>query len=97
MDMHPISYDQKLFTLPANQTDYNVKTQQTALFSNILEARGIVIFFDKAVSIRFNSTLMPLVALPLSRSPFQTPMNFLMIKNLYLTNTDAVNVEVWLW
>ena len=95
--MRPIVYDQKLFTLPASQTNYDVKANQTDLFKNIPLAKNLVIFFDKQMTIRLNSTLMPAAILPISRSPFQSPPRFLDISNIYLTNTDSVNVEVWLW
>lgn len=93
----PIVYDQKLFVLPANQTDYDVKTNQSSLFDNVPLAKNIVIFFDASITIRFNNTLMPAAILPISRSPFQSPSRFLDISNIFLTNTTAVNVEVWLW
>ena len=97
--MKPLTYDQKLFTLPGNSTDYDVKSEQSDLFKNVPNASHVVLFFDKEVKVRFNTEVMPLAILPISRSPFQSPTGFLEIKNLFLTeaNGDDVEVEVWLW
>ena len=95
--MRPIQYDWASFTLPANQTNYDVKSNQSALFDNIPLAKNIVIFFNQEITIRFNSTLMPGAVLPISRSPFQSPSRFLDTSNIYLTNTTAATVEIWLW
>ena len=64
---------------------------------NIPLAKNIVIFFNQEITIRFNSTLMPGAVLPISRSPFQSPSRFLDTSNIYLTNTTAATVEIWLW
>ena len=95
--MKPLVYDQKLFTLPANQTDYSVATNQATLFNNVPFAKNVVIFHNKQISIRFNSALMPLAILPISRSPFQSPVRFLEVNDILLTNTDEATLEIWLW
>lgn len=99
MDMHPISYDWASFSVTNGQSDYDVKAGVAALFSNVPVAKNIVIFFDKQISIKFNSTLMPAAVMPISRSPFQSPLRFLDIKNFYLSNSSGstATVECWLW
>ena len=93
-----ITYDWATFNLSTGQSDYDVKANQSALFDNVTVARNIIIFFNKQISIKFNSTLMPAATLPISRSPFQLPYFFLDVKNIYLTNNsgETVGVEIWL-
>jgi len=97
IENRPLEYDHLKFTLPTSQTDYDVKSEQSALFSNVPVAKNVVIFHNQEISIRFNSTLMPLAILPISRSPFQSPNRWLETNNIYLTNTTAATIEIWLW
>lgn len=94
----PLVYDQLKFTLPANQTNYDVMTEKAAsLFLNVPVAKNVVLFFNKEISVRFNSVIMPLAILPISRSPFQSPARWLDTTNIFLTNVDETIIEVWLW
>jgi len=97
--MLPKTYDQKKFTLPANSTTYDVATSQATLFNNIPYAHNVILIFNKEIKVQFNSTLMPLAILPLSRSPFQSPSRFLEVSNIFLTESNGVDVdcEIWLW
>lgn len=92
-------YDWSLVTLVNGASDYDVKTEVAALFSNVPYAHGIALFHNKEIKIRFNSVLMPQITAGISRSPFQTPDNFLEISNLFLSNdsgSDCV-VEILIW
>jgi len=93
-----LTYDWASFSLSTGQSDYDVKANQSTLFDNVTVARNIIIFFNKQISIKFNSTLMPAATLPVSRSPFQLPYFFLDVKNIYLTNSsgETATVEIWL-
>jgi len=95
--MRALRYDWASFELPANQTNYDVATEQSALFNNVPYAKNVVIFHNQQISIRWNNTLMPLAVLPISRSPFQSPDRWLETSNIYLTNTAETIVEIWLW
>ena len=97
--MHPLVYEQLKFVLPANSTDYDVKTEQATLFNNVSVAKNVILMFDKEIKVKFNSTLLPLAILPISRSPFQSPPRWLDTVNIFLTESNGVNVnlEVWLW
>jgi len=98
-NMHPLVYDWASFTLNNGESDYDVATNIAALFNNVPVANNMVIFFDKQISIKMNSTLMPKALMPISRSPFQSPVRFLDIKNIFLSNASGENatIEVWLW
>ncbi len=99
MEMRPVLYDWESFTLSSGESDYDVATERAALFNNIPVARNIVIFHNKAIKMRFNSTLSPLITAPIYKSPFQSPERFLEVKNLFLTNDSGsdATIEVFLW
>lgn len=99
MENRPITYDYKSFTLNNGQTNYDVDSNQSALFSNVKVAKNVVIFTDQEISVKFNNTAMPAISLPISRSPFQSPARFLEINNIYLTNASGSNatIEILLW
>lgn len=96
--MAGLVYDWASFSLANGQTDYNVKTEQAALFNNVPHATGMAIFFDQEIGLRWNSTVMPKVTLSIDRSPFQSPANFIEIKNIFLSNaSDDATVQIYLW
>ena len=98
-ETRPVTYDWKSFSLANGASDYDVATEIAALFNNVPVAKNIVIFHNKEIGIKFNSTTMPKVTLPMSRSPFQSPQRFLMVKNIFLSNAsgDSCTMEVFLW
>lgn len=98
-DSLPIAYDWATFTVSTGQTNYDVKSNVAALFANAVIAKHVSIVFDQEISIRFNSTLMPAIVLTSGDSPFQTPSDFLEIKNIYITNSSGstVTMKVLLW
>lgn len=85
----PIVYDYQSFTVADGQTDYDVKSNVAALFSNEPVATRISIIFDKNISIKFNNTAMESIGLSLADSPFQLPANFMEITNIYVTNASG--------
>lgn len=91
-----IVYDYASFNVATGQSDYNVKTSQSATFSNVPVAKNVIVFFNKQISLKFNSTLMPAISLPVSRSPYQLPSFFLEVRNLFITNAsgDTAAIEV---
>jgi len=97
--MRPLVYDWKSFTLTNGQSDYDVSSSQAALFSNVPYAKHVVIFFNKAISVKFNNTAMPAMSFGISRSPFQSPTDFLEVANIYLTNASGsdATIEVLIW
>ena len=97
--MKPIVYDYASFTITTGQSNYDLASNIAALFSNVTLAKNIVIIFDQNISVKFNSTLMPAISMTLDRSPFQSPVRFLEVKNIFITNSSGstVNMEVLLW
>lgn len=95
----PIFYDWATFTLTNGQSDYDVKTNVAALFSNVPYAKNIFLYSTKEIGVKFNSTLMPKITMPLVELPFRSPDRFLTISNLYLSNASGGDstVKVFLW
>ena len=91
-------YDWATFSLPDSSTNYDVKANQAALFSNIPLAGMIVIESSRNISVRFNNTAFPAVALDAGASPMEL-VKKLSIKNLYLTNSSggASTIRIWLF
>ena len=46
-EMNPLTYDWASFTIATGQTNYDVKTNVVALFSNVPVAKNFVLFFNK--------------------------------------------------
>jgi len=95
----PIQYDWASFTLSNGASDYDVATEIAALFSNVPVGHHFTIFHNTAISMKINSTLMPAITLSIAQNPFQTPNDFLEIKNIYLSNASGGNctIEILLW
>lgn len=83
-------YDYATFTLTTGQTDYNVKTNQAALFSNIPVASKIFIWSNQNISFKFNSTSFPAIPLDVGNgeSPFEGKDIFL-AGNIFITNASG--------
>ena len=95
----PIAYDWKEFILNDGTTDYDVSANQSALFSNLNLAKNVVLFHDKEIGLKWNSTLMPKITLKISMSPFQSPSRFLDVSNIYLSNSSgaAATIKILMW
>ena len=83
-------YDFAEFSLPTATTDYDVKSNQSALFSNILVAKKIFIWSTQNISFKFNSSGYTAIPLDVGNgeSPFEGKDIFL-VKNIYLTNASG--------
>jgi len=102
------SYEYKQFTLSSGASDYNVKTNQTALFggstspikpvtTNPATQQQVVrrvcrIIADKKLGIKFNATGNPEIIMESSESPF-VECN-LDISNIFLTNEVGSDTTV---
>jgi len=97
-----IQYDNAKFTLATGQTDYDVATNQAALFDNIKVARRVVIKSDVTLTFKFNNSNLPaiemVVAGAVKESPFQLPEGFLDVTNIFITNASGstANIEIML-
>lgn len=90
------SYDYASFTLNDGQTDYNVKTNQAALFANIPFAGMIVIETTRNISVKFNNTAFPAVSLDAGASPMEL-VKKLNIRNVFLTNSSGGSSTIRIW
>lgn len=92
-------YDWAQFSLATGESDYSVVENIAALFNNVPLAKSIVIFHNKEIGLKFNSTLMPKMTLGIARSPFQSPERFLEVKNIFLSNStgSTVTMEILIW
>ena len=87
-DMLNTIYDWATFTLANGQTNYDVKTNQAALFANVPVARKIVIDTTRNISVRLNRTSLPAIALDAGSSPMELK-EIVYVQNIYLTNASG--------
>ena len=92
------NYDYASFSVPNATTDYDVKTNQTALFSEVGNAGYVKIESTAIITVKFNETTktgIPFVA----NEAQEFGKNFIPIRsisNLYITNASgwAATVQV---
>lgn len=89
-----ITYDYKQFNVNNGQTDYDVKSNQSDLFNNVPVGKKVVIFTNVDVTIKFNNSNLPGISLPVTRSPWQTPQDFLEINNIFITNSSGSTATI---
>lgn len=90
------AYDWATFTLTNGTTAYNVKSNQANLFLNIPVAKNVFIWSSQDISIQFNNTAYPSIVFAAAsngESPFEGK-NFLLVSNIYLTNTSGNNSTI---
>lgn len=92
------SYDWVQFTLADGEVNYNVKSNQSAMFLNIPYAGRVVVETTQDITVRFNDTSMPAVVLESGQSPMEL-IRQLNVKNLYLTNAsgNSSTIRIWLF
>ena len=75
--------------------DYDLRAQQSASFKNVPNAHYFEIHTDQNISIKFNSTDMPAIALDVFDSP-HVFNNMLNINSAFLTNVsgNTANIKV---
>lgn len=90
------TYDYDSFTVATATTDYDAKANET-LFRNVPIGRGVIIWSDQDISIKFNSTSMPAISHEAVFSPHQW-FDKLEIMNIYITNTsgNTANIRIFL-
>lgn len=90
------TYDYASFTLTNGQSDYNVRSNQAALFSNIARARSCIIWTTRNISVKFNDTNYPAIPIDAGESPAEF-MRKIEIKNIYLSNSSGNDATVKIW
>lgn len=95
----PISYDYKSFTLNNGETDYDVDANQADLWDNIVTASRFIIKFNRQIDCKLNSVLFNAFTLKIGDTPFQPPPDFILLKNLFLSNSSgsAATIQIWLF
>lgn len=85
------------FTIATAITDYDLKTQQSTAFKNISKAWLVLIWTDQDISIKFNSTSNPAIAIPADQSPFEF-RNIIQASNIFISNSSGstANIKVML-
>jgi hypothetical protein len=85
------------FAVANATTDYDLKTQQSSAFKNLCKAWLIIIWTDNDISIKFNSTDNPSIAVPADQSPFEF-RNIIEVSNIYISNVSGstANIKVML-
>lgn len=88
-------YDFAQFTLGTGQTDYDVKSNQATLFSNIIVAKKVFIWSNQNISFKFNSSNYTAIPLDVGNgeSPYEGKDIFL-VKNIYITNASGSTATI---
>lgn len=89
-------YDWAEFTLANGASNYDVKSNVISLFSNIVDARKVVIRTNRDIGVRFNSTLFPLVKIDSGETPAEVA-ELMTIKNMYMTNASGSDATIRVW
>jgi hypothetical protein len=85
------------FTVADATTDYDLKAQQSTAFKNLSKAWLVIIWTDQDISIKFNATTNPSIAIPAGESPFEF-RNIIQVSNIFISNASGstANIKVML-
>ena len=89
------AYDYASFAVSNNTTNYNVATNQSALFSLIKIATKVFIWSDQTISFSFNSTGYP--AIPLNVANGESPYegkDIIVVSNIFINNTSGSTANI---
>lgn len=81
------------FAVANATTDYDLKAQQSTAFKNVPKARLAIIWTDQDITIKFNATTNPAIAVPASESPFEF-RNIIAVTNIYITNASGATANI---
>lgn len=90
-------YDWASFSIADGVSDYDVNSQQANLFKHVPTARGIIIWSDQDISIKFNSTSYAAITHEAVYAPHEWFNKFKII-NIYIANASGstANIKVFL-
>src|SRR3990167_159352 len=89
------SYESKEFTVANSQTNYNVKTQVTDAFTDIVKAHAVIIRTDQTITVRFNSTDNDAATITASEGQLVLTSDMrLEITNIFITNSSGATANV---
>ena len=88
-------YESKEFTVANGQTNYNVKTQVTDAFTDIVKAHAVIIRTDQTITVRFNSTDNDAATITASEGQLVLTSDMrLEITNIFITNSSGATANV---
>ena len=94
-DGHPIhseKYNSETLTVPASQTDWDVREEASKLFTVVTTvAHRIHINTNEDINVRFNSTSNDLI--PIEQNKFFDD-DALLVRDIYITTTSAAKVYI---
>jgi len=99
--MHPVktveqlydTYEWASFAVATGTTDYDVDTQQAALFAKINKAWMVMIWSNYDITVKFNSTGNPGIFHEAALSPHEW-RNILAVTNLFISNSSGNSATV---
>lgn len=92
------SYDAAEFTVSTATTNYDVESNQSALWNNIDSPAYLNFRTDQTVIVRFNDISYPPVTITSTDSPFIL-QNGLPVDNVFITNTSGstANIKIFMY
>lgn len=86
------AYDSAEFTLATGQTNYDVRTNVAAAFSNVKNSTRTLIRTNITIGVRFNGSTKPLITVAPEDSPLE--IDWQEIKNIYITNSSGSTASI---
>ena len=80
-------YDSVEFTLATGQTNYDLRTNQSNAFSNVVPWKRTLIRTNVTISIKLDSTSNHSITVTASDSPFE--IDWQEVTNIYITNASG--------
>lgn len=89
------AYDYATFTLNTGTSDYDVKSNQSSLFQNIIVAKKIFIWSNQNISFKFNSTIYSAIPLDVGNgeSPYEGK-DILLVRNIFISNSSGSQATI---
>ena len=89
------AYDFAQFNLNTGTSDYDVKSNQSSLFQNILIAKKVFIWSNQNISFKFNSTIYTAIPLDVGNgeSPYEGK-DILLVRNIFITNSSGSTATI---
>lgn len=91
------AYDSAEFTIPASQTNYDVKSNQPNTFNNVPVARFVELLTDQTIGVRFNSVANPVITLTAveAKLTIHPTEERLAVTNIFVTTgINATNIKL---
>lgn len=93
----PISMDYAEFNLSNGASDFDVSSNVSALWDNIVVAKSLILETNKNITCKLNSTLFPAFPINFGDSKFQLPPKYILVNNLFLSNSSGEDSTLRIW